>query len=91
MAATLAEHLPADDGRTCLVCRRSITPAPCPGIPRPTCRPMLGGKTGSDPIAPEAWRVDLAEPDGHTVYGYLAPELEDVPPCCTADDARGIR
>lgn len=58
---------------------------------RQLCRPMQSGEKGSDPIAPESWRVDLAEPAGHVVYGYLAPELEDVPPWCTADDARGLR
>lgn len=44
--------------------------------------------TGEDTIAPEWPRVDLAEPDGHVVCGYLDPAHEDVPPTCPAPTPR---
>jgi hypothetical protein len=42
------------------------------------------GDTGEHTLAPASWRVDVGEPEGHTVRGLVDPEHEDLPPCCAA-------
>lgn len=57
--------------------------------PRPTVR-VFGGPTERDPIEDASLAVDLDAGEGSVVAGYMAPEHDEMPPCCCAPVPRGV-